>query len=166
MAKIQSKCWQKFSRVSPIGGYLMDMLTNVHRIYWRKPNRFLIIEMEHSYLCNTQEFVEAAPKLFLRVRSAHPNFRNIKVQHCRGWNRWIRKDSSLPWIRSLQVWASKTEFIFLEDRLRQSYKKPKLFRQKWIENVFRRESLSHILNYVYTYADYQHKKWLYEKKIQ
>jgi hypothetical protein len=56
--------------------------------------------------------------------SAHPNFRNIKVQHYRQRNRWTREGSSLPWIRNLEAWAGKTESIFSKGRLQQSNKKP------------------------------------------
>ena len=34
-------------------------------------------------LRDTQEFLQAAPKLSLRIRLVHRNFRNIKVEHCR-----------------------------------------------------------------------------------
>jgi hypothetical protein len=40
--------------------------------------------------------VEAASEFSVRAGSAHPNFRNIEVQHYRRRSRWTREGSSLP----------------------------------------------------------------------
>jgi hypothetical protein len=133
--------------------------------YWKI--KYLYFPDHGSAVRLTPLRLEAAPEFSVRAGSAHPNFRNIEVQHYRRRNHWTREGSSLPWIRSLEAWAGKTESIVLKDRLQQSNKKTNkqffLSRKDWKFSSFRRPSLSQILSYVYAYADYQHKEWVYEQ---
>ena len=43
-------CWWMSTELQPVGDFLGNTLANVHRIYWRKSNKFLSIEVEHSHL--------------------------------------------------------------------------------------------------------------------
>ena len=49
LARVQWIYWRMSTELSPIGDFPMDILANVHRVYFPKSNRLLFIEIEHSY---------------------------------------------------------------------------------------------------------------------